>query len=67
MSKAKDWLYSFLACWEECRDRNIKGAAYARNLTELYKLCEADMGKSWAKRVYRLALKAWEKRQFPRA
>lgn len=63
MSKSKKWFYSFLSNWEESKERKIGCGTYASNLTELYKLCEVDMGKSWAKRVYRTAFKHWEVRQ----
>ena len=63
MGKSHKWLHSFLSNWEECKDRKITGGPYAANLTELYRLCEQDMGKSWAKRVYRVALKRWERKE----
>jgi hypothetical protein len=63
MKKSRKWFYSFLSNWDELKQARISGAAYATNLAEMFKLCVADMGKSWAKRVYRLALKEWNERK----
>ena len=46
MGKSKKWFYSFISNWEECRDRGIISDAYNSNITELYNLCVADIGKS---------------------